>query len=284
MGIFYVLIVVSAMLFSLQFFCQQRYEEVNGTSLSAALSFSLYKGLVVIVMMLCLNKFRPEFTLFSFALSGVYALCYILMVYYSLKAFYVANLSVYSVFTMLGGMLLPFLVGTIFYDEEISVFKVLCCILIAVSVLLNIRKGGGNKKAFVYYMLVFLLNGMVGSISSVHQNSALPHTDSTSFMFYSGVFTVVICSIWLLAKGEKLPLLKGKSLLYSAGDGVLNGVGDLLLLIAVAVLPASVQYPLVTGGVMVFSTVISVIRREKVAKLEYIAAAVALAASVMMAF
>ena len=100
------------------------------TSLSAALAFSLYKGLVVIVMMLCLNKFRMEFTLFSLALSGVYALCYILMTYYSLKAFYVANLSVYSVFTMLGGMMLPFLAGTTFFGEDISVYKVLCCALI----------------------------------------------------------------------------------------------------------------------------------------------------------
>lgn len=281
---FYGLIVIAAVLFSLQFFCQQRYEETNGTSMNAALAFSLYKGLVVIVMMLCLNKFRLQFSVFSFALSGVYALCYILMVYYSLKAFYVANLSVYSVFTMLGGMMLPFLVGTLFYDEEISAFKILCCVLIVISVLLNIRKGGGSKKAFLYYMMVFFLNGMVGVISKVHQNSEIMHTDSTSFMFYSGIFTVIICSIWMLAKGEKIPLLKGKSLLYSAGDGVLNGVGDLLLLIAIAELPASVQYPLVTGGVMVFSTVISMIRREKLVAFEYLAAVIALIASVMMAF
>ena len=133
-------------------------------------------------------------------------------------------------------------------------------------------------------MMVFLLKGMIGVISKTHQDSGIAHVDSTSFMFYSGIFTVLICSVWHFVIERKLPLLKGKSLLFSAGDGVLNGVGDLLLLIAVAELPASVQYPLVTGGVMVFSTIISVIRREKVAKLEYIAAAVALAASVMMAF
>lgn len=281
---YYILIAVAALLFSMQFLCQQQYEKNSGTSLNAALGFSLYKGLVVIVMMLILNKFRLEFSWFSLGLSGIYALCYILMIYYSLKAFYVANLSVYSVFTMLGGMLLPFLVGTAFYGEEISVPKVLCCVLIVISVLLNIRKGNGNNKAFLYYMLVFFLNGMVGSISSIHQNSTIQHVDSTSFMFYSGVFTVAICGSWLLFKGEKIPIMKGMNLLYSAGDGVLNGVGDLLLLISVANLPASVQYPLVTGGVMVFSTIISVIRREKVAKLEYIAAAVALASSVMMAF
>lgn len=280
---YYIMVLIAAVLFSLQFLCQQKYEENCGTGFCAALGFSLYKGLVVILMMLILSGFKIQFTLFSFILSGVYALCYILMISFSLKAFSVANLSVYSVFTMLGGMLLPFLAGVLFYNEELSVFKVMCCLLIVVAVLLNIQKGTGNKKAIIYYMLVFVLNGMVGVLSKIHQDSGIAHTDSTSFMLYSGVFTVIICSIWLRVKGERIPLMKGKNLLYSAGDGALNGIGDLLLLIAVANIPASVQYPLVTGGVMVFSTIISVIRHEKLRKVEYIAAAIAFISSVMMA-
>lgn len=281
---YYVFILIAAVLFSLQFLCQQRYEEKSGTGFNAALAFSLYKGLTVIVMMLILSGLKLQFSLFSLIMSAVYALCYILMIFYSLKAFSVANLSVYSVFTMLGGMLLPFLTGVIFYEEGVSVFKILCCIMIVVAVLLNIQKGQSSKKAFLYYMLVFVLNGMVGVLSKVHQSSNLAHIDSTSFMFYSGVFTVIICSIWILANGGKIPLLKGARLIYSAGDGFLNGIGDLLLLISVAKLPASVQYPVVTGGVMVISTIISTIRREKLRKLEYVAAIIAFAASVLMAF
>lgn len=46
----------------------------------------------------------------------------------------------------------------------------------------------------------------------------------------------------------------------------------------------SVQYPLVTGGVMVFSTIISALRKEKLTKIDYIAAAISFVASVLMAF
>ena len=281
---YYVMVIIAAVLFSLQFLCQQKYEKLCGTKLSAALGFSMYKGITVIIMMLVLSGGRIGFSWFSLALAAVYALCYILMIEFSLNAFSVANLSVYSVFTMLGGMLLPFLAGVWFYNEGLSVFKVICCLLIIVAVLMNVQKGHGSKKAFVYYMLVFILNGMVGVISKAHQDSPIVHVDSESFMFYSGVFTVIICSLWLVLMGEKVPLMRNKDLLYSAGDGFLNGVGDLLLFIAIARLPASVQYPLVTGGVMVFSTVISLIRKEKLRVLEYIAAVIAFAASVMMAF
>ncbi len=283
---YYLLVILAAFLFSLQFLYQQKYEEKCGTSLFSALVFSVYKGFAIIVIMLILSRFELEFTIFSFLLSGVYALCYILMNYFSLKAFSVANLSVYSVFTMLGGMIMPFIIGVSLFGETINIFKIICCLLVVVAVLMNIQKGGSSKKAFLYYMLVFLLNGTIGSTTAIHQNLGIANTDSTSFMFYSGIWTIVICGIWLAVKGEKLPLLKGKNLWYTAGGGFLNGIGDLLLLICVApgALDASVQYPFVTGGVMIFSTLISALRHEKIRKIEYISTIVAFVASVMMAF
>ena len=185
---------------------------------------------------------------------------------------------------MLGGMLLPFILGVGFYNEELSLFKIICCLLIVVSVLLNIKKGTQDKKAIIYYMAVFVLNGLAGVISKIHQSSDLPHSDSSGFMMLTSLVTVVICAVMLLVKYKTIPVIKGKELLYASGYGVFNGVGNLFLLISLVHLPASVQYPLVTGGVMLFSTLISAIRKEKITKKEYIAAAISFAASVLMAF
>ena len=74
------------------------------------------------------------------------------------------------------------------------------------------------------------------------------------------------------------------AVLFASGYGVFNGIGNLFLLISLVHLPASVQYPLVTGGVMLFSTLISALRKEKIEKKEYIAAVISFAASVLMAF
>lgn len=280
----YILVFSATVLFALQFLFNQKFEKERGSDLKSALEFTLYKSAVIVVIMLFISKFQFSVTLFSVGLSVIYAGACILMTYFSMKAFAVANLSVYSVFSMLGGMLLPFLLGVGFYNEKLTVFKLVCCGLIVVSVLLNLRSGKQSKKAFLYYMAVFVLNGSVGVISKIHQSSQLPHTDSTGFMILSSLASILISGIWLLAKYKSIPLIKGKSLIYASGYGVFNGIGNLFLLISLANLPASVQYPLVTGGVMVFSTVISAIRKEKLSKSDYIAAAISFAASVLMAF
>lgn len=281
---YYFVVILSAVLFAVQFLCQQKFEEKSGTGLKQALVFSFYKGLTIIVLMIPLCGAKLEFQWFSFLLSGVYAFCYIMMNYFSLKALSVANLSVYSVFTMLGGMLLPFMIGVGCYGETVNAFKVICCLLVVVAVLMNLQKGKGSKKAFVYYLLVFLINGVIASTTKVHDSALIAHTDANSFVLYSGIWTLVICGIWIFFIGEKIPFLKGIPLLCSAGHGFCNGIGDLCLFVAIAKLDASVQFPLVTGGVMVFSTIISMIRREKIRKIEYVATLIAFVASVMMAF
>lgn len=280
----YALVCSATILFALQFLFNQKYEAERGSGINSALEFTFYKNVVIVVMMLLISGLRITVTPFSIILSVVYAAACILMTYFSMKAFAVANLSVYSVFSMLGGMLLPFLLGIGFYNENVTLFKIICCVLIVVSVLLNIKGGKQSKNAFLYYMAVFVLNGSVGVISKIHQSSSFEHTDSTGFMFLSSVAGIIMSAVWLLIKNKKIPLVKGKSLLYASGYGIFNGLGNWFLLISLINLPASVQYPLVTGGVMVFSTIISKIRKEKLSKTDYISAAISFVASVLMAF
>ena len=286
-GLYYTLVIISTVLFSLQFLFTQRFQETSGTGMKPTLVFSLYKSLVIIFMMLLISGFRIGFSWFSLLMATVYAVSSMAMSYYSLKAFAVANLSVYSVFSMLGGMILPFFLGVLFFDEgDKLVFKIICCALIVVAVLLNIKSGKQDKKALFYYFAVFVLNGMSGVISKLHQSSPYSPVDSTSFMLWSSVVTVVLSAAWLLIAYRQIPLIKGKNIFFVTGYGVFNGLGNLFLLIALSGesgLPASVQYPLVTGGVMVCSTIISTIRKEKLTVREYIATFIALLASIFIA-
>ena len=286
-GLYYTLVIISTVLFSLQFLFTQRFQETSGTGMKPTLVFSLYKSLVIILMMLLISGFRIGFSWFSLLMATVYAVSSMAMSYYSLKAFAVANLSVYSVFSMLGGMILPFFLGVLFFDEgDKLVFKIICCALIVVAVLLNIKSGKQDKKALFYYFAVFVLNGMSGVISKLHQSSPYSPVDSTSFMLWSSVVTVVLSAAWLLIAYRQIPLIQGKNIFFVTGYGVFNGLGNLFLLIALSGesgLPASVQYPLVTGGVMVCSTIISTIRKEKLTVREYVATFIALLASIFIA-
>ena len=282
--LYYSLVIIATVMFAVQFLFNQKFQQSYGSDTKATLVFSLYKSAVASIIMLIISGFKITITPFSVLLAFISSVSGIMMLYFSLKAFSIANLSVYSVFSMLGGMILPFLLGVCFYDEKLSVLKIVCCVLIVLAVLLNIQKGENGKKALLYYMAVFVLNGMAGVISKIHQSSQYEITDSTGFTLLINLIAVVICVVWLLAKYKKIPIVKGKNILYSSGYGVLNGVGNLFLLIALSNLPASVQYPLVTGGVMVFSTVISVLQKEKLTKKDYIATVVSFVASVLIIF
>lgn len=280
----YSLVIIATVMFAVQFLFNQKFQQSYGSDTKATFVFTFYKSAVATIIMLIISGFKVTVTPFSFLLATISSVSGILMLYFSLKAFSVANLSVYSVFSMLGGMILPFLVGVCFYDEDLSLLKIVCCVLIVLAVMLNVQKGENGKKAILYYLAVFVLNGMAGVISKIHQSSQYEITDSTGFTLLINLISVVICGAWLLIKYKKVPLIKSKNLLYSSGYGALNGIGNLFLLIALSNLPASVQYPLVTGGVMVFSTIISMIQKEKLTKKDYVSTAVSFIASVLIVF
>lgn len=273
------MIVGAAFLFSLQFLFTSRYEAETGGGWNASLKFSLYSGISGLVVLFIVNSFRLSFSGISLALAALYAVICIGCSYASIKAFQYGNMSVYSVYCMIGGMLLPFIYG-VACGEDFTVMRLICCLLIALSVVLTIQKGEGSRKAMRYYIMIFVLNGLGGVICAFHQAQPAA-VDNGSFMMLSRMVTIPVCLLLLLKSRDYK--LNFRALFYSAGYSVLNNLGVLLQLTALLTLPSSVQFPLVTGGVIVFSTVFSFLRREKVTGRQVLAAVVALAASVFMA-
>ena len=98
------------------------------------------------------------------------------------------------------------------------------------------------------------------------------------------IITAVICAFLISISKEKSFRISKKSMGLSISYSIFNSIGNLLLLIALLKLPSSVQYPMVTGGTIVFATVISVLRKDNVSQKEILAALIALGASVLMAF
>ena len=281
--IYYLMIIVSVCLFSTQFLLNNEYRKENGNTFNSSLKFSLYASISGFIALAIINKFHFEISLFSALVAAVYSLVCIALAYSSIKAFTYANLSVYSVFSMIGGMLLPFVYG-ILCGEEFKLIRVVCCLLIAVCVTLALNKTEHSKKAVKYYIAVFILNGMVGVISKFHQSFTELCVDSGSFMMLTKIFAFVFSVILILMQKEKDFSVSKKAGLFAVLYSVVNSVGNLFLLMALLHIPASVQYPIVTGGTIVVSTLIGLIRREKITKREILAAVVAFFATVFMAF
>lgn len=121
------MLAAAAALFSSQFLFNQKYEEKCGSSLFSAILFTFYSGIGGFAVALAANGFRLEFSFFSLLLAAICAAVGILYTTASVKAFETVNLSAYSVFAMLGGMLLPTVYGMVFCSEEITAVKLICC-------------------------------------------------------------------------------------------------------------------------------------------------------------
>ena len=139
--IYYALLIGAAALFSVQFFFQERFQRSVGTSPKSAAIFSFGTGLGMALISLPFVGLGLRVTLFSCIVAACHGLASFLYMYFSLKALKTANLSVLSIFTMLGGMLLPFLQGIFFYGEKLTVAKALCLVFIVAALLCTIEKG-----------------------------------------------------------------------------------------------------------------------------------------------
>lgn len=254
-------------MFSFQFLFNQIYERENGGSLRSMLFFTLGANLTGVIILFFINGCRFEFTPFTFLLALAASVNNFIYSYCSIKALGKINLSLYSVFAMLGGMTLPFIAGIAFFDEELTAGKLICFIAIAVSLFLTVRKDSTGK-GLIYYVGVFIMNGMSGVLSKIFSASQYEKTGNAGYSLLIAAITVIISAAALIF--VKRPALKFnfRTAGASAGYGILSNVANFLLLIALAHVPASAQYPFITGGVMIISTVICFFTPNKPSKRE----------------
>ncbi len=274
---YYLLILLSVLMFGGNFALNDLYRRKQGSSLKISLQFSLITALAGTLFLLAVNKFTFEYTPFTLLMGAASALNSIAFTFCSFKALGSIDLSLFSLYSMLGGMVLPFLQGILFYGEALTVAKILCLLLITAALLLTVNKKV-KKGGAIYYAGIFILNGMAGVISKLFTSAPFPKADAASFSILSALCSVALSGgiLLLWRKGEPTP----KNTLASLGIGTLAGIlsrlANFILVIALAYVDVSVQYPMVTGGVMIVSTALCYFTEKKPTKKEML--------SVLLAF
>ena len=264
---YYGIIMIAVLMFSMQFLFNQRFQKEYGSGLKSLLTFFLGYNVAGLLVLLIINGFRVEFTPFTLLLAFLWSINSLVLSFCSFKAFEKVNLSVYSLFSQLGGMMLPFFAGVLLFDEKLTAGSVICFVLVLISLLFTIKRGNG-RAYLIYYAGIFVLNGMSGVLSKWFAAAPYEKTSSAGYSILSAAVAAVLAAVVLLfIKGDRLKLsVRGATNML--GYGVLNKIGNFLLLIALAHLPASVQYPMVTGGVMICSTIICFFTHQKPGKRE----------------
>ena len=269
---YYGLLTVSVILFGIQFLFNDKFQKQAGNTTAATFLFSFISSISGLIFLLVINKFQIDATPFTLIMAFLTSANIIAYNFCSLKAIEHINLSLYSLFAMLGGMVLPFVTGIIFYDEPLTLGNTICLVLISIALALTVGKGNKkNKLATLYYAGVFVLNGMAGVLSKIYASGDYAKCNEAVFSIWAAFFGALSTGIVLVILRKKMPKINKKAYLLGTGYGAINKLANYILLIALAVLPASVQYPFVTGGVMIVSTIISLICGQKPSKKEVFA-------------
>ena len=254
----YVLVVMATILLAVDFAISKKFQSMEGTDLAPGLKYNALNGLFTAIVFWALSGFQFEFSWFSVILAFSMALC---CAAYSLIGFRVlraGNMAIYSLFLMSGGMLLPYFFGILFLEEELTILRIVGVIVILLAVILSNKSKEKLPMAFLILRLaVFMLNGSVSVISKCHQiNTTFAPVSSISFIMYSGIGRFLFSSaalLFLKKDGNAVKFSYKKTLLLIAASALIGGLSYMLQLIGAKELPATVLYPLVTGGSIIFS-------------------------------
>ncbi len=280
----YYLIIFAAVFFlALQFALNRAYEIQVGNAVKTSLIFTALTGAATAVVSLIIAFISKDVFViapYSIVMAVVVAALCCSYTLIGFKVMSLGSLSVYMMFLMLGGMLLPYIFGVIYLNEEISVFRIIGVILLIISLVFPVIARGKQGKASALFLIlcisVFCLNGCVSITSKLHQIEALYETSSSAiFSFLIGISNSVMSSCVLLVytlknsrpKGTaqtetKSPVKKtkiGKIMLIIAASSVFGGISSILQFVAAGKIPASMLYPIITGGSVVLTAVAGVI-------------------------
>lgn len=198
-----------------------------------------------------------------------FAVSYILAGVAGLKAIAVGSLSLTSLVTNCA-LILPTLYGLIFLKEPADLFLYSgMALLVAALVLVN--KSGEKSpitgKWMLWAMLSFLGNGMC-SVSQKVQQDAFAGAGKNELMIFALVIVIAVNAV-LAITAEKREIRTCIKNGWSSGliAGAANGVVNLFVMIMVGRMPASMVFPLITGGSIVLTHFVSkIFYKEQLSK------------------
>jgi drug/metabolite transporter (DMT)-like permease len=315
---YYAMLIGASFLFGSQFMVTKAFEKNYGKTVRASLSFSLLYSLFagVIFFIIKLVSSGTVFNLNSFSLCMAFGLSLvnILSSAIGIKTLALGDIAVYSLFLMLGGMIVPFFAGIVFLKESVSVCNLIGVAIMIIALCLPVFFGKQNKNAgeaqtdgdtkkktsvFFYVLCVFLfiLNGLSSTLSkfnSVREGSAL----GAEFTFYTyGIQFVISLAAFALTTAlgksdkmqneEKQPVILFRPVAIGCGAafGAVNGTAFLMSSVAAEHVVAVAQYPLITGATILFSSLLAFLfYREKPTALQLVQIVISLAATILFMF
>lgn len=297
---------IAGMILALQFSATKLYQIRRGVGMKISLTYMSIGGLCTALIFLVINGFKVELTGFSLLMGlagNIFSTTYTLL---GFKLMSMGAVAVYTLFLMLGTMIIPYFYGVLLLGEEMRALQLVGVAIITVALLIQcMDNGGGAKKEkknmalFAFLCVaVFLCNGLVGIFTKAHQiNTRYPVVDTFSYVIIGNLIFSSFSAIPLLvmklrktsgdATEEKAAGDSGllKNLWIIVAYAIMNGASYFCQLLAAETAPASALFPVLTGSSVVLTAVAAWgFFKEKPSKIFMWALLIAAVGTVLFAF
>lgn len=249
---------------------------------------------VAFVVVFCFALFSANFSFRTPILLAILnSACILLSQVALMKAVDTGSVTVSSLFYSCG-FIIPTIFGAIYYGEKVHFLQIIGIAVILISFVLCVEKENGKKfnfKWFIYALGGTIFSGLLGIVQKIFgvEYSAEYSLDtflSVSFLMIIGISLIV----WLIyalihrakdhshlsvseraiTKIEK-PLIGKRTFVFTLILGLILGFHNKICTYLSGVLPSALYFPIVNGGVIVMTAVISAIMlREKLSKRQLI--------------
>ena len=222
------MIAAATVLYAFQFVFSKLYQREKGSSFFYSTIFGGIVCCVSVPFLLALNGWKFEFTPFSFLIALAYAADVTVCAVFGAKTLSRANMSVYSLFLMLGGMFLPFLYR-LALGESFTAVKGIAIACVLAAMIFSLRKEEGkttDRFTVICFIVIFVTNGLTGVLTYMHQRASQPIASPSGFLLLYNicrlVFSVVTAGcVYLYGRKKDAGLLEisGASEKRASGRG-----------------------------------------------------------------
>ena len=312
----YVYLAGACAFFSVQFIFSKLYQRRTDGTLHAAMWSNLLGALAMLVIFFPANLIGSGRLLAvspsAWMWGSIYSICGVVCGACTILALRHGSVAAVTVYTLLGGMVLPFFYGVIALGEQPSLWRIIGTVILVISALPPLfmtEKTTGEKRSVrsritfaVCVALIFLTNGGVSVITTASQRDpAMAAVSSTDFLLVTAILRAVLAAVIIVALSLKqrrspiptdarsgkpatlavMGLLGGIMLIYSA----FNGIGNVFNLACAKTMDATLQYPVISAACITLSALWALLFfREKPSKGDLISIALSLVGIAMYIF
>lgn len=222
-------------------------------AIGSAVSFALF---------FAISGFTMQCNAFVFTMSVCMCVISILSELITFTAYGKGQISLYTVFQMQGGMLLPFIYG-IFFGNPLKWSNILGIVIMMGALILTVKPQKGKRqplsRGFVLLCIaIFFVNGSVSIISYIYSNDPRNLGPQNYLMVKSLILGTAAVGVCLFGhKGMEACSQKERITRYVliVGGTLVDSLSYFAQLLSAAHLPAVVLYPVITGGTVVLTAV-----------------------------